>query len=619
MSQVLSVIMWNSCLATGLAGVVFLAQRMRLLRNQPLLRHALWLLVLVKLITPPLVAVPISVGSAEWLQTSDEGTTFNPTATSGGALPATFPEVAQSEVSRWQKLWSAILTPAVALVFSGLGSLVIAAVVLRRVRLISRLIDHTETGADSVQQETNRAAAQWEMRHVPAIRIVDGRVSPFLWVSMRQAFIVLPRELVASLSLPALRLIIRHELAHYRRRDHLSNAFTTLCVALFWWNPVVWWARRNLRMVQEECCDELVLAHDSSQRIQYAETLLQAVSFAGTDGTQCPSPATSFGSCDTLKRRIEMIVSGNVSPVRKWRGRLLIFAAALAVLPIGMTAAQDYKSVERRLGRAVKKGEISTEQAKVMMEALRRSTAGDGEAQKLREGVATRIAQIKKLVASGEMSYDEGTRLIEETRRPLEASAKKTAEGELAKKKQRYNAISREIKAAVEAGKLTKEEAEKKLVAVRKEMFDTPASEDSELDKKRAAIKYRMREIETLIKEGKLSREEGGELLRETKQALEKFNAGHAESSERAQAIEYRVREIKELIESGKLSREEGALLIRETRGDRTDEDPAVTVLRMKRFAEMQRKIKAAVDAGELSAEDAEKKLIILRKEISQD
>ena len=63
MSQILSVLLWNACLAAGLAVVVFLAQRIWRLRFHPNLWHALWLLVLLKLATPPIFSVPVSVES----------------------------------------------------------------------------------------------------------------------------------------------------------------------------------------------------------------------------------------------------------------------------------------------------------------------------------------------------------------------------------------------------------------------------------------------------------------------------------------------------------------------------------------------------------------------------
>ena len=50
---------WNIVLAAALAIAVAVAGRLRAVRNRPGLRHALWLLVLLKLITPPLIPLPV--------------------------------------------------------------------------------------------------------------------------------------------------------------------------------------------------------------------------------------------------------------------------------------------------------------------------------------------------------------------------------------------------------------------------------------------------------------------------------------------------------------------------------------------------------------------------------
>ncbi len=107
------------------------------------------------------------------------------------------------------------------------------------------------------------------------IQIVDGAVPPFLWASWQGPRIVLPYRLTAALEADGVRLVIKHELSHYARRDHWTMTFAAIVAMLFWWNPVVWWARRELRILQESCCDRMVLAQDISQRVRYAEVQRQ--------------------------------------------------------------------------------------------------------------------------------------------------------------------------------------------------------------------------------------------------------------------------------------------------------------------------------------------------------
>src|SRR4051794_31950239 len=49
-------VLGNLAVAAGLAGIAFLVGRRR---HRPAVAHALWLLVLLKLLTPPIFAIPI--------------------------------------------------------------------------------------------------------------------------------------------------------------------------------------------------------------------------------------------------------------------------------------------------------------------------------------------------------------------------------------------------------------------------------------------------------------------------------------------------------------------------------------------------------------------------------
>ena len=133
--------------------------------------------------------------------------------------------------------------------------------------------------------------------------------------------------------------------------------------------------------------------------------------------------------------------------------------------------------------------------------------------------------------------------------------------------KRRYMEIAKKIKAALEAGKITEEEAEKKYLAVRQEIFGTPPSDKSEAKKRREGVEYRIREIEQLVKEDKVSREEGAKLIRETKKALDDTKGHNDKPRNRAEVVEYRVKEIEKAVAAGKLTREEGAQLIKDDSG----------------------------------------------------
>ena len=56
-----------------------------------------------------------------------------------------------------------------------------------------------------------------------------------------------------------IRIVLGHELAHIRRSDWLVQMAAELLRAVYWFNPLVWIARRRLRLESEQACDDAVL------------------------------------------------------------------------------------------------------------------------------------------------------------------------------------------------------------------------------------------------------------------------------------------------------------------------------------------------------------------------
>ena len=143
------------------------------------------------------------------------------------------------------------------------GSLILAALTLLRGRRLGRLLKNAEPGSRDLQEAASRVARLMGLCRGLSIRVVDGSVTPLLWVPLHGPMIVLPQRLLAQLTDQQLAAVIAHETAHYVRRDHWSNWFAFAVSVVFWWHPVVWIARRRLSEAQEQCCDVRSLPMES--------------------------------------------------------------------------------------------------------------------------------------------------------------------------------------------------------------------------------------------------------------------------------------------------------------------------------------------------------------------
>jgi len=87
--------------------------------------------------------------------------------------------------------------------------------------------------------------------------------------------IFLPRE-AAEWGAIRIRATLAHEYAHVVRRDCLTRLMADIIVAIYWFNPIVWYARRRMTTERERACDDLVLT-DGVQPERYASVLVETV------------------------------------------------------------------------------------------------------------------------------------------------------------------------------------------------------------------------------------------------------------------------------------------------------------------------------------------------------
>lgn len=153
--------------------------------------------------------------------------------------------------------------------------------------------------------------------------------------------ILLPEGLDAQSE--AFRLVLAHELAHVKRRDCVRKLLFTVCLCLYWWNPLVWCMAILAGRDMELACDEAVLrALGPGCRKAYALTLLSMAAHS-----PAPAPLTASFSGSSLSRRIRAIA--RFRPVSKWAGVCAAIAFALSACVFSTQAALPAPSGRNRL------------------------------------------------------------------------------------------------------------------------------------------------------------------------------------------------------------------------------------------------------------------------------
>ncbi len=175
-------------------------------------------------------------------------------------------------------------------------------------------------------RKVKKNARPIDVQGYPFPVFVNRELSSPCLVGLLRPRVYLPREADER----TLRHILTHEQTHYRHLDPLWAWVRGLCLCLYWFHPLVWWAAALSRQDCELACDEGALKHLGEQeRIPYGDTLLSMISHASRPQELFRTATTMAASKKQLKERVEMIVK---QPKKLWIALLcLLWVIALTV------------------------------------------------------------------------------------------------------------------------------------------------------------------------------------------------------------------------------------------------------------------------------------------------
>jgi beta-lactamase regulating signal transducer with metallopeptidase domain len=123
-----------------------------------------------------------------------------------------------------------------------------------------------------------------------------------------------------------------HELEHVRRRDWLVHGVVRAVCAIYWFQPLAWWAWRRLALDAERACDDAVLA--AAEAPSYAR---QLVDLAGRVAAAEAPAALGMARRSDLSRRVTALLDAGQA---RGRAGAAIAAATLvgAIAVLGLVS-----------------------------------------------------------------------------------------------------------------------------------------------------------------------------------------------------------------------------------------------------------------------------------------
>lgn len=638
----------NLAVSTALAVAAWLVQKRARFTT---VAHLLWIMALVKLVTPPLFRVPVLAAPAD-----DAGGAL----TAPAVVPVDVELVPAAHAGGWtMDAWT--VTGCAWL----LGSACVLAWSLWRVARFDKLLRRSSVAAPAaLESQLQSLCDRLDLPSPPVLHLTTARITPLVWWIGGRARVYLPAAMLDSLQPQQLRWVLAHELAHVRRGDHFVRWIEWLTCVGFWWNPVTWWARRNLRRNEELCCDALVLRALQGDRHDYANSLLTAVEFLAEPGVRPPAMASEINSGGFLRRRFEMIVAK--TPLKSSPRWLQLAAAALAALtlPLGVTYAQntDVRAVAERLERAVKAGEMSKADMDAVLRSLKQSTQKRQQGRKKQDrkkkgGASDAQDEAKRMIEqvnrraraayeSGKMTGEEARKFARERIAEIEARMKKGAgaqrgrDGAAQKMRAEHEAMVKKLREAVANGELSAEDMKRKVAAHRRAIgekmkaaekkgakgrkaVDLPRVSDAFKDKSEEAERRYAEALERFteaVESGEMTKAEATEKW----EAMQEQRGGKEKKADKkaGPSPEMVWQRIERAVKNGDLTEEEAKKRYMEWEkryGGEKEAKKARDVSGKEQLERMRKRLDAAVERGDMTKKEAKQKWAELRKQMGAD
>ena len=184
-----------------------------------------------------------------------------------------------------------------------------------------------------------------------SVRLNNRITVPMVWGFFRPV-ILLPIG-ADNWQTERLRAVLLHELAHIKRWDWVMQTITQVACAVYWFNPLVWFAARWMRIEAEQASDDQVL-NAGYQPTDYAQHLLDVVrnvkvaSFASRAAVAMVRPSK-------IEERLRTVLTKNLNrhPVTKIAMGIGLLVFTCFAIPMGAMRLAQAVNPEETLSQQI--------------------------------------------------------------------------------------------------------------------------------------------------------------------------------------------------------------------------------------------------------------------------
>lgn len=187
-------------------------------------------------------------------------------------------------------------------------------VIGKREQLIRFHYDMRAPASDQLLELVEQVSAELGLVRIPRVVVSQHPTVPFAAGAWRRV-VVLPAHLVQETPESELKLILAHEFTHLRRGDTLASWLQLIVQVVWWFHPLVFWLNYEIRRVREECCDRDVVLQLKCSPVTYARCLLNMLELHHR--LRPSTELIGLSPFEVTAKRLQNIMR---SPTQPWHG-----------------------------------------------------------------------------------------------------------------------------------------------------------------------------------------------------------------------------------------------------------------------------------------------------------